>query len=573
MVISCSGWSQQLFWNQGEVYVMDSALVWVDGNFENTTPDAILQNEGEIYTRNGYQNGDFVLSDSAAVSGNGTYLLEGDWINSARFTSDQSRVFLEGDNEFISGDSVTTFYDLELRGTGVKTQLIDAFTAHELEINDRELAIDSFRMTVTNPVVASVLNDRTFLAEGFASTLNGGRLVRYMNDDSTYIFPMGSSSGTNRYRQLNIRPSIAGTDVFEVGFSNYDATLDAFPVANHDSIVCRVNDLYYHQIERPVGSSPVQLRMFYEAADGYFDQVAHWEDVGTNVWDTIGNDFQGFPDYRTIAVNDLTNFSPEPFALAILTPAAPSIIGDTIVCEPEILWAYEADPSNTGATYVWNIPNDAAIVSGTGTGVIDVDWMTSSGGMISVYEVDTNGCQSFTGMINVSLFPGLSANFDTTANPLYGVFEFGNYSSGADSYYWDFGDGNWSVDEHPTHQFEEPGLYEVILTAENGFGCTSMDTLLLEVIEGIDVPNVFTPNGDGKNDTFYANSIGITDKSVSIFNRWGKEIYTSTKLDFAWDGTNIWTGLPSSEGTYFYVIKAKSVTRDYEFNGHVMLER
>jgi gliding motility-associated-like protein len=156
---------------------------------------------------------------------------------------------------------------------------------------------------------------------------------------------------------------------------------------------------------------------------------------------------------------------------------------------------------------------------------------------------------------------------------LYGLFEFGNYSTGADGYFWNFGDGNASVNENPTHQYELPGLYEVVLTAENSYGCTSKDTLWIEVIEGIDVPNVFSPNGDGNNDFFYANSIGMTEKSISIFNRWGKEIYYSSKLDFAWDGTNIWSGLPASEGTYFYVIKASSVTREYEYSGALMLHR
>jgi len=565
--------SQQLFWNQAEVFITDGAMLHVNGNLQSESSLALFVNAGDVRTENGYQNGDFVLTDSATVIGDGVYGIQGDWLNSAVYVADSSRVILEGNDEYIGGDSISYFFNLELRGSGVKTQLIDAFTTNELALNDRELAIDSFSMTVTNSRVSSVTSDSTLLAEGFASTLVDGRLVRQMDHDSTYVFPMGSSVGFTRYRPVDLKPNGASGETFSVGFNNYDATVNGHPVILHDSIVCRINDQYYHLIEHNVGMASADLTMYYHPADGHFDQIAQWDTLPTGQWKVIGNDSQLSAGYQTIQVDSVSDFTPIQFALAVLTPSAPAIVGDTVVCDSNLLWTYEVIPSNAGSVYYWDIPTDAMISSGSGTDVIDVDWLSSSGGEITVYEIDTNGCQSFPGTTNVNLFPSLSADFDTTGSPLYGLFEFGNYSIGADGYFWNFGDGNTSVDENPTHQYELPGLYEVVLTAENSFGCTSKDTLWIEVIEGIDIPNVFSPNGDGNNDFFYANSIGMTEKSISIFNRWGKEIYYSSKLDFAWDGTNIWSGLPASEGTYFYVIKARSVTREYEYSGALMLHR
>lgn len=73
----------------------------------------------------------------------------------------------------------------------------------------------------------------------------------------------------------------------------------------------------------------------------------------------------------------------------------------------------------------------------------------------------------------------------------------------------------------------------------------------------IDIPNVFTPNGDGVNDSFYFNNKVINATEINILNRWGNIVYYSTN-NFTWDGiTN--SGELCSQGTYFYIIKTTSV--------------
>jgi len=65
--------SQQLFWNQAEVFVSDGAMLHVNGNLQSESSSALLVNAGDVRTENGYQNGDFVLTDSATVMGDGVY--------------------------------------------------------------------------------------------------------------------------------------------------------------------------------------------------------------------------------------------------------------------------------------------------------------------------------------------------------------------------------------------------------------------------------------------------------------------------------------------------------------------
>jgi gliding motility-associated-like protein len=71
------------------------------------------------------------------------------------------------------------------------------------------------------------------------------------------------------------------------------------------------------------------------------------------------------------------------------------------------------------------------------------------------------------------------------------------------------------------------------------------------------VPNVFTPNGDGVNDTW---SIGVYDYGIvvleleaTVYDRWGKQIFHTTNIHQVWSGYNL-IGKPCEDGTYFYLL-------------------
>lgn len=84
-----------------------------------------------------------------------------------------------------------------------------------------------------------------------------------------------------------------------------------------------------------------------------------------------------------------------------------------------------------------------------------------------------------------------------------------------------------------------------VSSKENSFGTNCLEYRL---------PNVFSPGQDNINDLFipfpyqFIESINIT-----IFNRWGKLMFETTDPEILWDGTNMATGTPCSDGTYYYV--------------------
>lgn len=114
--------------------------------------------------------------------------------------------------------------------------------------------------------------------------------------------------------------------------------------------------------------------------------------------------------------------------------------------------------------------------------------------------------------------------------------------------------------------FTAVGKYQLIRT--NASGC--VDTVVINVVPNkVDIPSIFTPNGDGKNDSFTIPGItSFPGSQLIITNRWGNEVYRSN------DYQNTWTGEGLSEGTYYYQLNKKEITGSYTtFKGWVYLKR
>lgn len=151
------------------------------------------------------------------------------------------------------------------------------------------------------------------------------------------------------------------------------------------------------------------------------------------------------------------------------------------------------------------------------------------------------------------------------------TFSFTNSSQGAATYTWHFGDNNTTNEVNPQHKYRATGNFTVVLEAKNDIGCT--DTAMLQYImvkpdKVLDIPNAFSPNGDGINDKWQIDGLyGNPDCQVQVFNRWGQLVFDSHGYDYPWDGT--WKGKPVPVATYYYVIK----TALKNYNGWVELLR
>lgn len=154
--------------------------------------------------------------------------------------------------------------------------------------------------------------------------------------------------------------------------------------------------------------------------------------------------------------------------------------------------------------------------------------------------------------------PPPTAAFDATPQSGFAPLDvtFTNNSDPATTYYWDFGNGQTNVvnnlsDQNTTYFTE--GVYTVTLTTETG-SCTDMatETIVVTVPLGYEMPNIFTPNGDGQNDLFTLNIENASSLEIVILNRWGNVVFESTDMNFAWNGKINNSGAVCADGTYFY---------------------
>ena len=110
-------------------------------------------------------------------------------------------------------------------------------------------------------------------------------------------------------------------------------------------------------------------------------------------------------------------------------------------------------------------------------------------------------------------------------------------------------------DQDIRYTFYEPGSYRVVCSVNNATCATDSSEVVVNISESyLAVPNVFTPNGDGKNDEFRVAYRSIKEFHCWVYNRWGKLVYEWSDPAKGWDGTI--NGRPAAEGAYYYVIRA-----------------
>lgn len=154
------------------------------------------------------------------------------------------------------------------------------------------------------------------------------------------------------------------------------------------------------------------------------------------------------------------------------------------------------------------------------------------------------------------------------------VVEFTNTSSGAMNVEWEFGDFDYSNDWSPIHEYTDTGYYQIEQIVYNAYGCadTMYQWLYINPDLLVYVPNTFTPNGNGNNETFNMQGYGFISYELMIFNRWGVLIHTVTEAANGWDGT--YRGAECQDGVYTWKLRVKDYNDNPQvFTGHVTLLR
>jgi gliding motility-associated-like protein len=247
-------------------------------------------------------------------------------------------------------------------------------------------------------------------------------------------------------------------------------------------------------------------------------------------------------------------------------------------CQP-LSVTFQNNTLNTyaGTTYLWNFGDGS-----TSTAENPVHVYQNAGYYdVSLLASNSNFCndQEIKNMF-IHVFPNPVADMFINP-PTVSIFEpnvhFSDYSSGDPVVWlWNLGDGTTENTTDFWHSYFETGTFPVTLWVQNIYGC--VDSTIKYVYVKPDytfyIPNAFTPDGNGINDGFMPTGLGIdiSNFDMTIFNRWGEQIYKTSDLSRPWDGK--FKGNPSPEGVYTYKIYFKdALYKEHLLYGQVTLLR
>jgi gliding motility-associated-like protein len=127
---------------------------------------------------------------------------------------------------------------------------------------------------------------------------------------------------------------------------------------------------------------------------------------------------------------------------------------------------------------------------------------------------------------------------------------------GVVSWFWQFGDGTISREQNPVKRYNGLGDYFITLFVTDSVGCTD------SIVQGpfrvreswLDIPNVFTPNGDGLNDRWQVPYNGPERYKLAVVDRWGYAVHTANSPNQPWDG-RLPNGENAADGVYYFVLE------------------
>ncbi|CAG5077664.1 gliding motility-associated C-terminal domain-containing protein [Parvicella tangerina] len=182
--------------------------------------------------------------------------------------------------------------------------------------------------------------------------------------------------------------------------------------------------------------------------------------------------------------------------------------------------------------------------------------------MLIIYETCSGQFDTISEVLTISDYDPLVVELPDSLNVCLENVDLNATTSGGlppVSYEWNTGQTSTSI----TVFGDETRDY--ILTSSDECGSPASDTVTVWVQCPIVPPNVFTPNGDGQNETFIIQYLnGYENSKLTVYNRWGKIVYMNEDYQDDWDGTHYKSGNKLASGVYYYLVEPNS--KKYEYN-------
>jgi gliding motility-associated-like protein len=549
------------------------------------------------------------LNGEIKVIGSGNIWLPGDWSNASNgpvFSTNDGLVTLNGGLQNIKGSSRTSFPTLTLAGSADKSLNVGALVGGgfngggtgRLNCGSLQLLLNSNTLTINNPLNSAITN----VGGGIVSESDGSAgygIVEWVirNNAGTYTVPFNTTLGRGVPYLFNA--TSAGTSTNDSGY----VTIATYPTITNAPINNR---------SLPIGVTNSNNEFNRENCTKLIDRFWIMESKGFNTGPQGTSTF-GYRDNEwdltASSTNQITerNLQPIQFSLGLgswdysrsgttnvglnrTTRAMGSFNGiwtlaDTTIC-PEALFIWDGNCEKTPIRFTDNSSISLATIEswdwdfgdGYQSVLQNTLHMYPDAGVYPVRFIVTasTGCPD-TIIIPLTIDAKAIADFNYDDDPLVDIpVKFTSLSQNATLWDWDFGDFNSDNIENPSHTYQAEASYDVTLVANNLANCPDTITKTLEVnLPSLFLfPTAFSPGStDNLNADFGLTTLQrVSEFRMTIYNRWGEQIFHSDDITKRWDGTYL--GKPAPTGSYLYVVWFRDRTmKGHGVNGSVLLLR
>ncbi|CAG5007502.1 hypothetical protein DYBT9275_04060 [Dyadobacter sp. CECT 9275] len=406
-----------------------------------------------------------------------------------------------------------------------------------------EIGVDSTTIRCT-PARMLFSNRSTGHDKAASRWIFGDGIIQQTGQDTLYHTFMAKDTAVTYQVQLEIS-SVCGLDTAKVEIKVFPNDVKAlFTISK--SIVCPGETIQFKD-----ATVPKPTQWLWKFGDGSVSTLAN----PTHSFAQPEKEFK-------VTLTAYTTCGYDSTQLTVKTTTAPtgSFTDVPVACQgSEVQFVNKSD---TSLGFVWDFgdgtPQDSTNYSPSHTYAVSGNYAAS----LYVFR-GSQTCKVLAKKTAISVVSAPVAKFGFQGDSLFcapGPVSILNLSENADSYQWSFSDGRTSDVKNPSLPFEE-GLYSVKLIAGKGGVCRdSLERMAAFAVQHcqVDIPQAFTPNGDGVGDryTLFGNGI-LKINSLRIRNRWGEMVFEAKNIPAgsqqpgeSWDGN--FGGKPAPADMYVY---------------------
>ena len=243
-------------------------------------------------------------------------------------------------------------------------------------------------------------------------------------------------------------------------------------------------------------------------------------------------------------------------------PSPTLVVSPSVICTGQSA-TFTAKTGTLLPSYSWSVyPNTGFNqISGDSDSTFILNFPNAGRFVISMtWTFDVLGSATKTIAVNINKMATSAFNASLTTYGFPNEVKLTDYSINSSKIYWVFDNDFAKKDSslQTSRAYPSAGTFTVLHIAIGGKGCNDSSTyeFSLGALSVLELPNVFTPNGDGVNDIYRPKMDGISSLSIQIYNRFGIQVANWETINGFWDGRTS-SGNACDAGTYFVIVEGK----------------